>query len=331
MSEVTTHDITISYKGFDQNLCCRGHQYQIGQTYHFPGKIEACVNGAHACEHPLNCFDYYAPAGSRFCEVHQSGETSRGGGDTKLASATITIGVELSIGDMVARAIKWVFDRSKTEGESATGYQGAASATGYQGAASATGYQGAASATGDQGAASATGDRGAASATGYQGAASATGDRGAASATGDRGAASATRYQGAASATGDQGAASATGDRGAASATGDQGAASATGDRGAASATGDQGAASATGDRGAASATGDQGAASATGEKSCAAAFGFGARARAAAGGAIFLTCRDEDDNIVCVRASKVGENGVEPDVWYSLNEAGDFVKAGAA
>ena len=36
MSEVTTHDITISYKGFDQNLCCRGHQYQIGQNVPLP-------------------------------------------------------------------------------------------------------------------------------------------------------------------------------------------------------------------------------------------------------------------------------------------------------
>ena len=168
-----------------------------------------------------------------------------------------------------------------------------------------------------------------ASATGRYGAASATGRYGAASATGDRGAASATGYQGAASATGDQGAASATGYQGAASATGDQGAASATGDQGAASATGDQGAASATGYQGAASATGRYGAASAT---------GYRGKARGSEGSAIFLVFRDtsvgygdpEYGRILHAKAAIVGQDGVNPDTWYSLNEHGDLVEVTA-
>jgi hypothetical protein len=225
--EVVVHSI----KGFNTDLTCRGFQFAEGQTYEHDGAVKACKVGFHACTidaHPLSVFGYYPPAGSRFHLVKQRGETNSDDG-IKVASAKITIGYELSIGELTKRAIEWVFSRSKPGGESATGYRGAASATGYQGAASATGHQGAASATGDQGAASATG---------YQGAASATGDRGAASATGDRGAASATGDRGAASATGHQGAASATGDRGAASATGHQGAASATGTRGAAMSSG---------------------------------------------------------------------------------------------
>ena len=158
-------------------------------------------------------------------------------------------------------------------------------------------------------------------------AASATGDQGAASATGTRGAASATGDQGAASATGYQGAASATGYRGAASATGDQGAASATGYQGAASATGYQGAASATGDQGAASATGYQGAASATGTRGVALS-GWDGKAKAGTGGAIVLVWRDDDRNVAFIRSSKVGENGIEPDVWYTLDESGEFVEA---
>ena len=180
-------EVLTTYKGFNHDLTCRGFQFEPGGTYEVSGKIEACANGFHACEHPLNCFDYYAPATSRFFEVQQSGDLSRHSADTKVASAKITIGVELSISDMVARAVRWVFDRSKPEGETATGDQGAASATGVRGAASATGYQGAASATGDQGAASATGYQGAASATGVRGAASATGDQGAATASGFEG------------------------------------------------------------------------------------------------------------------------------------------------
>jgi hypothetical protein len=327
-------DVLIAYKGFNRDLTCRDFQYEIGGTYRIDGEPKACERGFHACEHPLNVFDYYAPAGSRFCEVEMHGPFSRDGSDTKVASASITIRAEVQLGELIQRAVKWVFDRAKPEGPgssatgdggaaSATGYRGAASATGYRGAASATGDGGAASATGYRGAASATGYRGAASATGYQGAASATGYQGAASATGNRGAASATGDGGAASATGYQGAASATGYRGAASATGDGGAASATGDGGAASATGDGGAASATGYRGAASATGYRGAASATGDGGVALAAGYDGQAMAGPTGAIFLVNRADDGSIRHVFASKVGENGLQAGVFYRLDDNG--------
>ena len=40
------------------------------------------------------------------------------------------------------------------------------------------------------------------------------------------------------------------------------------------------------------------------------------------------LACIGEDyTTILAVRASRVGENGVEPDTWYSLNAQGEFVK----
>ena len=162
-------DEITSYKGFNRDLTCRGFQFEAGKTFELTGPIKACSYGFHACEHPLNCFDYYAPATSRYFEVKQSGQISRNGDDTKVASARITIGVELSIGDMVQRAINWVTSRSKPEGETATGYQGAASATGDQGAASATGVRGAASATGHRGAASATGEHAVACALGLEG------------------------------------------------------------------------------------------------------------------------------------------------------------------
>jgi hypothetical protein len=312
----------VAIKGMNHNMTCRGFKFESGRTYEIGGKVKACQNGFHSCPvdddgHPLSVFEYYAPGISRYFEVEASGETDRQG--NKIASAKLTIGVEITLGEIVARAIKWVFDRAKPEG--------AASATGHRGAASATGSQGAASATGDYGAASATGYQGAASATGSQGAASATGSQGAASATGSQGAASATGSRGAASATGSRGAASATGDYGAASATGDYGAASATGYQGAASATGDYGAASATGDYGAASATGSQGAASATGEKSGAVAFGYGGRVKGAVGNALFALERDDDLNIVSTASGIVGRDGIEPDTWYRC-ESGKLVAA---
>ena len=204
----------MNYKGMDKDMKCRGFQYEVGKEYE-TDKAVACECGFHACEYPLDVFNYYPPAGSRFFEVEQSGELSKNDGDSKVASTKIKIGAELNIAGLVKAAVEYTKERcTQGEGERATGDYGAASATGYQGAASATGTRGAASATGYQGAASATGD---------YGAASATGDYGAASATGTMGAASATGYQGAASATGDYGAASATGEASIAVASGIEG------------------------------------------------------------------------------------------------------------
>ena len=222
-------------KGFDANLQCRNFQFEIGKTYTQDGEIILCENGFHAIEgHPLDVFNYYAAAGSRFAIVECSGDIARDDPpESKIASATITIKAELHLHELIQHTVEWVTARAKPEnGASATRDRGAASAAGDYGAASATGYRGAASATGYGGAASATGYGGAASATGDYGAASAIGHRGAASATGYHGVASATGYHGAASATGDQGAASATGDQGAASATGASSIAMASGIRG---------------------------------------------------------------------------------------------------
>ena len=204
-----------SYKGFNQDMTCRGFQFEEGKEYEVKGPIQACKKGFHACEAPLDCFGYYAPADSVYHEVEQDGKISRKGDDTKVASSKIKIGARVDIAGLVKAQIEWVkntieYDKAiekanQSPYDHATGDRGAASATGTQGAASATGYQGAASATGDRGAASATGTQGAASATGYRGAASATGYQGAASATGYQGAASATGLGGIAIAAGFEG------------------------------------------------------------------------------------------------------------------------------
>lgn len=92
-----------------------------------------------------------------------------------------------------------------------------------------------------------------------------------------------------------------------------------------ASATGDRGAASATGRYGAASATGYQGAASATGHQGAAISVGYKGRAMANDTGAIVLAYRNEDGEIIHIRASKVGDNGIKAGVWYSLDKDGEF------
>ena len=109
----------ISYKGFDQDFRCRGHQFEVGKTYAVSGKIEACLRGFHACENPFDVWDYYGPGeGNRFAIVEQAGDMSRSEHDSKIASAVITIQAELSPTNFIRRAIAWIIDATKDRNES---------------------------------------------------------------------------------------------------------------------------------------------------------------------------------------------------------------------
>ena len=279
-----------AYKAFDKDLSCRGFKYEVGKEYEETGDIKACEKGFHACPYPLDVFGYYAPAGSRFCEVEQSGKIDDSESD-KVCSSKIRIGAELDIRGLVKAAVSFVKERCTNEcnadpGKPATaGYRGAATA-GNSGAATA-GNSGAATA-GDYGAATA-GDYGAATA-GNSGAATA-GDRGAATA-GDYGAATA----------GDYGAATA-GYRGAATA----------GDRGAATA----------GDRGAATARGK----ASTGSNGLSVARGNNVQVKGGIGAILVIAEEGEDTcDIVDWKAVLVDGEVVKADTWYRL-ENGELVE----
>ena len=164
-----------AYKAFDKDLSCRGFKYEVGKEYEETGYIKACEKGFHACPYPLDVFSYYAPAGSRFCEVEQSGKIDDSESD-KVCSSKIRIGAELDIRGLVKAAVSYVKERCTNECNAEPGKPATA---GNYGAATA-GDSGAATA-GNSGAATA-GDRGVATA-GYRGAATA-GDRGAATARG---------------------------------------------------------------------------------------------------------------------------------------------------
>lgn len=130
-------------KGFDANLQCRGFQFQIGETYRHEGAVAACKGGFHAIPddaHPLSVFEYYPPAGSRFCFVEVDGDTDREG--NKVAAEILTVGKEIVLGDLAAEAVAWVMARAKPEGKTATKDNGLATASGTQGAATASGTRG---------------------------------------------------------------------------------------------------------------------------------------------------------------------------------------------
>ncbi len=193
----------VTFKGFNKDLKCRDFQFEIGKTFHHDGKVEACGSGFHACECPFDVFSYYSPADSRFAETISFGITDREeDGDTKIASASITIKAELTLPQFIQRGIEWIWSKidKSLEQQIMCGYCSAATNTGNRSAAEVSGSQ------------------------------------------------------------------------------------------------------------------------------SVAAAFGIEGKARASEGGAIVLCYRDEDGELIHIRASKVGENGIMPNTWYQLNEDGEFV-----
>ncbi|EIW7150430.1 hypothetical protein MGM04_003256 [Salmonella enterica] len=220
----------VTFKGFNKDLKCRDFQFEIGKTFHHDGKVGACSSGFHACECPFDVFSYYSPADSRFAETISFGITDREEyGDTKIASASITIKAELTLPQFIQRGIEWIWSKIDKSLEQQI-------------------------------------------------------------------------------------------------MCGNRSAATNTGDWSAATNTGNRSAATNTGSCSAATNTGDWSAAEVSGSQSVAAAFGIEGKARASEGGAIVLCYRDEDGELIHIRASKVGENGIMPNTWYQLNEDGEFV-----
>ncbi|EAB0360568.1 hypothetical protein RKF57_003370 [Salmonella enterica subsp. enterica serovar Muenster] len=212
----------VTFKGFNKDLKCRGFQFAIGETFHHDGKVEACGSGFHACECPFDVFSYYPPAESRYAETISFGITdSEEGGDTKIASSSITIKDELTLPQFIQRGIEWIWSKidKSLEQQIMCGSWSAATNTGNRSAATNTGYQSAATNTGDCSAAEVSGSQ------------------------------------------------------------------------------------------------------------SVAASLGIEGKARASEGGAIVLCYRDEDGELIHIRASKVGENGIMPNTWYQLDKDGEFVE----
>ncbi|HBC0148864.1 TPA: hypothetical protein JDC18_003827 [Salmonella enterica subsp. houtenae] len=193
----------VTFKGFNKDLKCRDFQFAIGETFHHDGKVEACGSGFHACECPFDVFSYYPPAESRYAETISFGITdSEEGGDTKIASSSITIKDELTLPQFIQRGIEWILSKIDKSLEQQI----------------------------------------------------------------------------------------------------------------------------ISGNRSAATNTGDWSAAEVSGSQSVAASLGIEGKARASEGGAIVLCYRDEGGELIHIRASKVGENGIMPDTWYQLDEDGEFV-----
>ena len=282
------------FKGFDKDLKCGDFQYEIGKEY-TEEKADICNCGFHACEFPMDVFDYYPPSDSRYCEVELEANNQKSSDDSKRVGKKISVKAEIGIAGIIKAGVEYIKEQVNWEDDKATN-------TGYQSAATNTGYQSAATNTGDRSAATNTGDQSAATNTGYQSAATNTG------------------YQSAATNTGDQSAATNTGYRSAATNTGY---------RSAATNTGDYSAATNTGDRSAATNTGNKSAAIVEGKESIALATGIKSKAKGKIGCFIVLTEWKEINNeyhIVDIKSAKVDGENIKEDTFYMLKD-GKFVE----
>ena len=163
-----------AYKGFNKDMTCRGFQYEEGKEFVHDGEVSLCNSGFHACEDPIDCFEYYDPANSVYHEVEMSGTLSKIDCDSKIASSEIKIGGRIDVLGIAKAHFEYVKERTNfenTDPKQSTAVDGGSAQAGDRGAAQAgdsgaaqAGYRGAAQA-GKWGAAQA-GDRGSATSRG---------------------------------------------------------------------------------------------------------------------------------------------------------------------
>ncbi|MBR4983238.1 MAG: hypothetical protein IKY94_11835, partial [Lachnospiraceae bacterium] len=106
----------IRYKALDKDFKCRGFQYKVGKEYEIQGEVTPCKNGFHACENPLDVFNYYDMIESRFAQVEQGGNIKEDG--DKTCSSRIEIKAELKLADIIRLGVEWIIDKTKFNGSS---------------------------------------------------------------------------------------------------------------------------------------------------------------------------------------------------------------------
>ena len=100
------------FKGFDKDLRCRDKQYALGESFEEQNAV-LCEEGMHFCEHPLDCFGYYAPGlGSRYAEVTAEDPSDQNDSDSKRVTKKLSVGGELSIHGLVEAAVSITFERA---------------------------------------------------------------------------------------------------------------------------------------------------------------------------------------------------------------------------
>ena len=283
------------YKGFNKDMTCRNKQYAENTVFE-EAEAEICSSGMHFCENPFAVLDYYGFVGANgalneFAEVEALDECKTDDNE-KYCTKKLKIGAKIGITGLIKAFVDFTFSKIdfKNASESNTGNWSAATNTGNQSAATNTGDQSAATNTGDQSAATNTGYRSAATNTGYRSAATNTGNWSAATNTGN------------------------------------WSAATNTGDQSAATNTGYRSAATNTGNWSVATNTGNWSAAAVGGNGSVAIATGYESKAKANVGSAIVVCERDDNYNLIGIKAAIIDGKNLKADTYYTLIN-GEFIE----
>ena len=282
------------YKGFEKGLICKNKQYKENTVFE-EENAEICKSGMHFCKTPFEVWRYYPPCNSKgefneFAEV-EALEEAESDGEEKFCTTKLKIGAKISFDEFIERGVDHIINDTKNRKESNIYYYSSATNTGDYSSATNTGNCSAATNTGHYSAAINTGDCSAATNAGSYSVATNTGDYSAATNTGH--CSSATN----------------------------------TGDYSAATNTGHCSAATNTGDYSSATNTGDYSAATVEGKNSVAVVTGLNGRAKGTKGCWIVCTERDDDYNILCIKAAEVDGEKIKENTFYMLKN-GEFVES---
>ena len=282
-------DKIIAYKGMDENMCCRGKQYEIGKTY-TEDKAICSISGMHACENPLDVFQYYRPDGkNRFFEVECNGAINKGENDSKLACTELKVAGELSLAKFIRLSVQTTFELAMNRAKKKT-----------------------------------SGDSSSAATSGYYSIAATSGDRSSAATSGNYSSAATSGDSSSAATSGDFSSAATSGDSSSAATSGDSSSAATSGDSSSAATSGNRSSAATSGNYSTATATGGYCSAQVEGKNSLAIANGAHSKARGVLGCYLVLTEYADGGKLLWAKIAKVDGTAIKENVWYTLKN-GEF------
>ena len=274
------------YKGFNKDMTCRNKQYAENTVFE-EAEAEICSSGMHFCENPFAVLDYYGFVGANGALNEFAEVEALDECKTDDNEKYCTKKLKIGAKIGITGLIKAFVDFTFSKID----FKNASESN--------TGNWSAATNTGNWSAATNTGGRSAATNTGNWSAATNTGD---------------------------QSAATNTGSWSAATNTGNQSAATNTGDQSAATNTGYRSAATNTGNWSVATNTGNWSAAAVGGNGSVAIATGYESKAKANVGSAIVVCERDDNYNLIGIKAAIIDGKNLKADTYYTLIN-GEFIE----
>ena len=276
----------IFYKGFDKDWSCRGFKYgePKGQIFTTDKPILLCNFGFHACEAPLDIWDYYPPFDGNVAGlVELGGVSDEKEKDTKRVGSSITIKAAITIPALIAAQIEWTFNAAKKFDHVAdkdsvvvsSGYYSKAASSGYYSKAASSGDSSKAASSGNYSTAASSGDSSTAASSGYYSKAASSGNSSTAASSGNVSKAASSGDYSKAASSGYYSTAASSGDSSKAASSGDSSTAASSGDSSTAASSGDVSKAASSGDSSKAASSGNSSTAASSGDYSKAASSGY--------------------------------------------------------